>query len=105
MYLNPGLKIEPLGFKLRGSGIDDAIWFKFKAKASKVAEVFDTAVVDVSEFKQGFTMLSVKGPKWWDVDGKTFLGGQVELPNVRFMNVGITKTADGFLVYIMWHEI
>jgi len=105
MYLNPDLKIGPLGFKLRGSGIDDAIWFKFKAKASEVAEVFDTAVVDVSEFKQGFTMLSVKGLKWWDVKGKTFLGGEVSLPNVKFMKAGITKTADGFLVYIMWHEV
>jgi len=105
MHLNPDLKIGPLGFRLRGSGIDDAIWFKFKSKASKVAEVFDTAVVDVSEFEDGFTMLPVKGLKWWDVNGKTFLGGEVSLPNVKFMKVGITKTADGLLVYIMWHEI
>jgi len=105
MYLNPDLKIGPLGFKLRGSGIDDAIWFKFKVKASEVAEVFDTAVVDVSEFKDGFTMLPVKGLKWWDVDGKTFLGGEVSLPNVKFMKVGITKTDDGSLVYIMWFEV
>ncbi len=43
--------------------------------------------------------------KWWDVKGKKLLGGQVELPNTRFMNVGVEKNDDGYLVYIMWHEM
>ncbi|HEX3046395.1 MAG TPA: hypothetical protein VHY08_16685, partial [Bacillota bacterium] len=36
MYLNPNLDIKPLGFKLLGSGIDDAIWLKFRTNAKSL---------------------------------------------------------------------
>jgi len=106
MYLNPSMKITPLGFKLEGSGIDDAIWFKFKTDVSDVQKIFDIKVVDTSKFKTGFTFIhEMKELKWWDVKNKELLGGQVELPNVRLMNVGIEKNDEGCLVYIMWHEV
>ncbi len=106
MYLNPSMKITPLGFKIEGSGIDDAIWFKFKTDASDVDKIFDSKVVNTSKFKDGFTFIhKMDELKWWDVRGKKLLGGQVELPNVRFMNVGIEKNDEGYLVYIMWHEV
>lgn len=105
IYLNPSTKITPLGFKLEGSGIDDAIWFKFKAESIDLAEIFDSKVVDTSKFKNDFTFLhEMKTLKWWNVKGKKLLGGQVSLPNARFMNVGVEKTEDGYKVYIMWHE-
>ena len=106
MYLNPSMKITPLGFKLEGSGIDDAIWFKFKTNIVEVQEIFDDKVVDTSKFEDNFTFThEMNELKWWDVKGKKLLGGQVELPNVRFMNVGVEKTNEGFVVYIMWHEV
>ena len=106
MYLNPSMKITPLGFKLGGSGIDDAIWFKFKTDISDLHEIFDGSVVDASRFKDGFTFThEMDKLKWWDVKGKKLLGGQVELPNVRFMNVGVEKNNEGYVVYIMWHEV
>jgi len=47
----------------------------------------------------------MKDLKWWDVKDKNLLGGKVELPKLRFMNVGIEKSNEGYLVYIMWHEV
>ena len=105
MYLNPSVKITPLGFKLEGSGIDDAIWFKFKPESIDLVEIFDSKVVDISKFKNDFTFLpEMKNLKWWDVKGKKLLGEQVSLPNARVMNVGVEKTENGYMIYIMWHE-
>lgn len=104
MYLNRLTKITPLGYKLEGSGIDDAIWFKFETQSTKLSEVFDSKIVDVSGFMDGFELREVKDLKWWDVKGKRFHGGHVPLPNARFMNVGAEKTKEGYLIYIMWHE-
>ena len=106
MYLNPSMQITPLGYKLEGSGIDDAIWFKFRTDVSEVKELFDIKVVDTSKFHTGFSFIhDMTKLKWWDVKNNELLGGQVELPNVRFMNVGIEKNNEGFVVYIMWHEV
>ncbi len=106
MYLNPSMKITPLGYKLEGSGIDDVIWFKFKIDVLDLQEIFDGKVVDTSKFKEGFTLIhEMRELKWWDVQSKNLFGGQVELPNVKFMNVGIEKNDEGYVVYIMWHEV
>jgi len=106
MYLNPAMKIVPLGFQLEGSGIDDVIWFKFRTDVSDWKEVFDPKTVDVSGFNNDFThRRAPNGLKWWDVKGKRLTGGQVELPNVRFMHVGIEKDGAEYVVYIMWHEV
>ena len=105
MYLNPSIPITPLGFKLLGSGIDDAIWFKFITEEKSLSDVFDTTVVDVSKLEKDFQFspLSDVG-KWWDVQDKNLQGGQILLPNVRCMNVGIEKLETGYMIYIMWHE-
>jgi len=57
MYLNPSIKITPVAFKFLGSGIDDAIWFKFKADVSDLHKIFDSKVVDTSRFKYGFSFI------------------------------------------------
>lgn len=104
MYLNVSAKITPLGFKLE-SGMDDAIWFKFETDADDLSLVFDTTVVDTGKFEENFTFTyEMQGVGWWDVEGKNLLGGQVSLPNARFMNIGVEKIAEGYLIYIMWHE-
>ena len=83
MYLNPSMQITPLGYKLEGSGIDDAIWFKFSTDVSEVKELFDIKVVDTSKFQTGFSFIhDMTKLKWWDVKNNELLGGQVELPNV-----------------------
>jgi hypothetical protein len=105
MYLDSSARITPLGYKLLGSGIDDAIWFKFRTESTDLAEIFDSKVVDTSKFNNDFTFSSeMKNVKWWDVKGKKLFGGQVSLPNVRYMNVGVNKTEEGYVIYVMWHE-
>lgn len=105
MHISPSLKITPLGYKLEGLGIDDAIWFKFKTNEGNLGHIFNPMVVDASKFKKDFRLDEAPEIKWWDVKGKKLLGGQVELPNVRFMNVGIEKSREGCAIYIMWHEV
>ena len=80
MYLNPSIKITPLGFKLEGSGIDDAIWFKFKIDIIDVQNIFDGKVVDTAKFKDGFTFAVDKN----DIEDSnpTFGGGNADA--VRF---------------------
>ena len=98
--------LQPAINTVLGSGIDDSIWFKFKTDTVDLREIFAGKVVDISEFKSDFTFgHGMTELKWWDVKGKSLLGGQVSLPNVRFMNVGIEKIHDGYVVYIMWHEV
>ena len=41
---------------------------------------------------------------WWDVEGKDLLGGQVALPNARFMTVGAEKVEGGYVIYVIWNE-
>jgi len=68
--------------------------------------IFNDKVVDTSRFKKGFTFThEMSELKWWDVQVKNLLGGQVELPNVRFSHIGIEKNDEGDVVYIMWHEV
>ena len=106
MYLRADLEMTPLGFKLEGSGIDDAIWFKFETPCEDLQAIFDGAVVDTSGFKTGFTFdHAMKDLVWWDVQGRQLVGAQVQLPNARFMNVGVERLERGHVVYIMWHEI
>jgi hypothetical protein len=104
MYIKADAEITPEGFKLT-SGIDDAIWFRFLAHTGDIVDVFETGTVDVSKFRPGFTFTDASAPSWWDVAKKPLTGGQISLPNARFMNVGFVDNEDGTLtVYVMWHE-
>jgi hypothetical protein len=103
MYLKNTANITALGYKLAGSGIDDAIWFKFQTDATDLAQVFDTTVVDPTRFTENANLTTLKEVEWWDVKGKNLFGGQVALPNARFMAIGAEKTQDGYIIYIFWH--
>ncbi|MBN1499249.1 MAG: hypothetical protein JW982_03795 [Spirochaetes bacterium] len=103
MYLNQILPIEPLGYKLLGSGIDDAIWFKFKTEEKNISEYFSKNAVNTDNFKHDFQMFP-EDISWWDVENKKFFGGNAELPNVKFMTIAIEEKTDYNVVYIMWHE-
>jgi hypothetical protein len=105
MYLNDTVQITPLGFKLEGSGIDDVIWFKFETNTTDLSQVFDTTVVDTDKFTEHTNVMSdLQDVEWWDVEGKDLLGGQVSLPNVRYMNVEAEKIEGGYVIYIRWNE-
>lgn len=104
MYINPDLEIVPEGCKLT-SGIDAAIWFRFVAKTNNLAKVFRKDKVDTTKFTTSNDLTGSGLPSWWDVNSKKLAGGQVALPNVRFMNVGYVNNKNGTLtVYVMWHE-
>ncbi|MEE3370810.1 MAG: hypothetical protein VX346_15840 [Planctomycetota bacterium] len=104
MYLQTNLVIQAHGMKLLGSGIDDSIWLKFSCDVTDPAQIFQTDIVDVSKFGNGFKLSPSMDITWWDVEGRNLSGGQVALPKSRFMNVGIDSTAKNSVVYIMWHE-
>ena len=104
MYLQTNLVFQAHGMKLLGSGIDDAIWLKFSCEVTDPALIFQANVVDTSKFRKGFKLSPYKDLPWWDVEGRNLSGGQVALPNARFMNVGIDTTGTHSVVYIMWHE-
>jgi hypothetical protein len=105
MYLNPSMKITPLGYRLEGSGIDDAIWFKFKTNVESLSDIFDKTIVDTAKFIKDYKFLCHKNElQWWDADKKKLIGEQITLPKNRCLNVGIEKTEDGYLVYIWWFE-
>ena len=104
MYLKDTANITALGYKLEGSGIDDVIWFKFHADAKNLAQVFDTSIVDITQFEENSKVMGLKDVEWWDVDGKNLFGGQVALPNARFMTVGAEKVEGGYVIYVVWNE-
>ena len=62
--------------------------------------------MDTSELKSGFRFSNrTSDPEWWDVNDKKLIGGNVELPGMRYMDVGIERSNEGYLVYIRWYEI
>lgn len=105
MYLNPNIKIDPMGLKIIASGIDDIVWFKFETRAN-IKNIFNAKYVDVSNFsKNEYVITPAKNISWWIKRKKLLLGGQIELPNVKNMNVGIEQQKNRNIVYIVWHEM
>ena len=45
-----------------------------------------------------------EGAFMWDVEGKNLLGGQVALPNARFMTIGAERIEDRYIIYAVWNE-
>jgi hypothetical protein len=104
MYINPKIEIRPMGFKLEGSGIDDAIWFKFETDA-ELANIFDSKMVDAGTFQQrSNSAAGVTGPKWWHLPQKVISSEAIALPNARYMSVYIEKHGKRHIVSIFWHE-
>jgi len=104
MYIDPEAGIQPVGFRLISS-LDDAIWFKFVAETADISTVFRDEIVETSRFGQTVMSDDPSSPAWWDVSEQSLVGGQVDLPNARFMQVGHVDNGDGTLtVYILWQE-
>lgn len=112
MYINPVVKIEPLGFYLK-PGMDDIIRFKFVAQIDDPALVFDATHVDSKNFDADFRLSALDpsaADKWWDVSKQNLTGGHFSVPppkssGTRGLNIGYTKNPGGTLtVYVLWHE-
>jgi hypothetical protein len=105
MHILPGVEIEAEGFILLGSGIDDAIWFKFTTP-SAMAEIFDPDVVDPASLADvSDSFAEIEDAPWWDASGRELTGGSYELPGVRFMRVGMAENPEGgTTVFVMWNE-
>ena len=107
IYLQLLATIKPLGLKHDATGIDLRFWFKFETTETDLSKVFDVKVVDTSLFTSTSAFVNdSQDPVWWDTKGKTtFIGGHVDLPKAKFMDVAAEKTASGYVVYISWWEL
>ena len=105
MHLNEDLRYEPIGFKIIGSGIDDAVWFSFHTDETDPVSIFDSGFIPVDSLRGDVDMYSPEDmPLWWDPQGKELAGGVVALDGGRFMTVGIHRKEEGATVYIFWCE-
>lgn len=104
MYLRDDLVLQAEGYKIT-HGIDVAIWFKFTTAETSASEIFIDSIVDIWRFEDSFSLYPQKDMDWWDVKGKNLFGEVVELPNTKFMSVGIERYPRGSTVYIFWNEI
>ncbi|MGC9367788.1 MAG: hypothetical protein ACP5FK_12205 [bacterium] len=104
MYLRDDLEFQGEGYKIT-HGIDVAVWFKFSTAETSASEIFIDSIVDIWRFEDSFNLYPHQDIKWWDVKNKYLYGGVVELPQTKFMSVGMDRNPRGTTVYIFWHEI
>ena len=105
MHLNDELQYEPIGFKIVGSGIDDAVWFSFHTDETDLGIIFDAEVVPFDSLRGSVDIYTPEDmPLWWDIQGKGLVGGSITLPAGRSMTVGMNREEAGTSVYIFWHE-
>lgn len=104
-HIREEAEIVPLGLKVLGSGIDDAIWFKFETDSPDPSLIFQTEFVP-AETLQGET--SFFGwedmPEWWDTRNRVFSGGTVTLEYGSVMSIGFQQEPDRIICYIFYHE-
>lgn len=106
LHLNPDLQIDAKGYAYYGTGIDDLLVFKFETNVTTPDEIFDTEKLDITSLKDNYKLPSkFKDLAWWDIEGKTFYGGQISLPKAKYLEIGIEKTDQGSTVYLFWFEV
>lgn len=104
MYLSPDSNIAAKGFHLLGSGIDDAIWFRFTAETDAIANVFQPEHVDVTTMQPAEELESGPEETWWSTTD-ALQGARYSLPNARFMTVHYADNSDGTLeLFVAWFE-
>ncbi len=104
-HIREDVVIEPVGLKLIGSGIDDAIWFKFEADVSDPLMIFQTAYVPSDSLDGQATFYQSEDlPHWWDTRNRIFTGGTVPLNSGSVMTVGYQQEPDRIICYIFYHE-
>jgi len=105
MYLNDELIYEPIGLKILGSGIDDAVWFCFTTKETDISKIFLPEYISPDSLTKAIDIYSPENmPNWWNIMDKNLSGNTIELPGGTFMSIGIEKNNNGHIVYIFWHQ-
>lgn len=102
IYLKPGTKLEVLGFKTE-SGLDEAFWIVFSTREN-INDLFQDQIVNIKSLEEEFEFINVIGESWWLKEGTKISGKQFLLPNAKVLNVGVSKTKEGNLIYIFWHS-
>ncbi len=99
-------EIEPVGLRILGSGIDDAVWFKFEADVPEPGMIFHKDVVpeDLLTGQVSFYQYDDM-PQWWDTRNRIFTGGTVTLESGSVMKIGYQQEPDRIICYIYYHEM
>ncbi len=105
MHLNEELVYEPIGLKILGSGIDDAVWFCFTTKETDISKIFISEYIPPDSLNKAINIYSPDNlPNWWDTANKNLTGDTFELTGGTFISIGIAKNNTGYTIYIFWHE-
>ncbi len=105
LHLMAGLEIEPIGLKIIGSGIDDAVWFVFRTTESDHSLIFDPSVIPADSLRGRVAFFWDESmPEWWDTENRTFEGGTLALPAGKWITAGFAPAGNGTICYVFWHE-
>ena len=105
MYLNEELVYEPIGLKILGSGIDDAVWFCFTTEETDISKIFLSEYISSDSLNKTINIYSPASmPSWWDITDKNLTGNTFELPGGTYISIGLAMNKNGIIVYIFWHQ-
>jgi len=105
MHLNEELVYEPIGLKILGSGIDDAVWFCFTTQETDISKIFLPEYIPSDSLNKEINIYSPENlPNWWDITDKDLIGGTFEITGGTFISIGIARNNIGYTIYIFWHE-
>lgn len=105
MHINEDLAYQPLGLKIIGSGIDDAVWFCFETEETDPSLIFDENFVSPDSLSSGVSIYVPENmPAWWDAKEADLYGGVFSLSAGKHMTVGIDRKENSSTVYVFWNE-
>ncbi len=105
MHIKDDLLYRPLGLKIIGSGIDDAVWFCFQTEETDPAEIFDADFVHPDSLHSSVSIYTPEDiPLWWNAADEDLFGGVFSFSGGRYMTVGIDRQENDCTVYIFWNE-
>ena len=99
------MNIEPRGLIILGSGIDDAVWFKFETAPLATDALFDTTCVchgvpaEQVSFYAGDDF-----PHWWDTRSRIFPGWTDSTAYGAWITIGYQEEPDRIIWYGFYTE-
>ena len=108
MHIQTDTEITANGLQIE-TGKDTCAAFKFVAHTTDPKKLFDPIIVDASKFSQRETYYGLNIPmfsqSWWDFSKHVLNGGNFEIPNAEWLNIGYKSNDDDTLtVYVTWGE-
>lgn len=105
LHIRDGIEIEPLGLKVLGSGIDDAVWFKFAVKETDPGLIFDPEAVPADSLGDPVSFFDPQDmPDWWDGGEYHLTGGTVSTGIGEYLRVAFRREGDSLILYVFWNE-